>query len=174
MLWGMVFVLLEHQDRSRWDRSLIEEGLDLLRLAHETEHEIGPYVLQAAVAAVHAAAPSFGETDWHAVVEIYDRLAIEAGTTVVLLNRAVALSYVRGPEAGLTELDALAANFRQSVFWLLLVIAGWVIYTQADRFRSREQTIKTVGRWIMLAGVVILALASGLIPGIVEFARRLV
>jgi ABC-type sugar transport system permease subunit len=71
-------------------------------------------------------------------------------------------------------LDALAENFRQSVFWLLLVIVGWVIYTQADRFRSREQTIKTVGRWIMLAGVAILALASGLIPGVVEFVRRLV
>ena len=71
-------------------------------------------------------------------------------------------------------LDALAENFRQSVYWLLLVIVGWVIYTQADRFRSREQTIKTVGRWIMLAGVAILALASGLIPGVVEFVRRLV
>ena len=106
---GML-TLLEDQDRSRWNRDQIAVGLALLRSAHETEHEIGPYVLQAGAAAVHALAPSFDDTDWCAILEIYDRLAIEAGTLVVLLNRAIALSYVHGPEAGLRELDALAAT----------------------------------------------------------------
>jgi ABC-type sugar transport system permease subunit len=90
---------------------------------------------------------------------------------VLVVLAGLAALQVMGVLGGL---DALAENFRQSVYWLLLVIVGWVIYTQADRFGSREQTIKTVGRWIMLAGAVILALASGLIPGIVEFVRRLV
>ena len=105
-------VLLEDQDRERWDRMKIDEGLDQLRAAHETGSEIGPYTLQAGVAAVHSLAANFDETDWCAILEIYNRLAIEAGTMVVLLNRAIALSYVRGPEVALDELDALAATER--------------------------------------------------------------
>jgi RNA polymerase sigma-70 factor, ECF subfamily len=108
---GML-TLLEDQDRNLWDRDQISAGLGLLRSAHETEHDIGPYVLQAGAAAVHALAPRFAETDWCAILEIYNRLAIEAGTLVVLLNRAIALSYVHGPQAGIAELDALAATAR--------------------------------------------------------------
>lgn len=108
---GML-VLLEDQDRTLWDREQIASGLDLLRAAHETGSDVGPYVLQAGVAAVHALAPAFEDTDWPAILEIYSRLAIEAGTMVILLNRAIALSYVKGPEAGLRELDALVATER--------------------------------------------------------------
>jgi len=107
-----LLVLLEDQDRTRWDRDQIEAGLDLLRAAHETGNDIGPYVLQAGAAAVHALAPTFEHTDWCAILEIYNRLAIEAGTMVVMLNRAIALSYVKGPEAGLAAVEALAATER--------------------------------------------------------------
>lgn len=104
-------VLLADQDRSLWDAAQIESGLDLLRSAHETETTtIGSFTLQAGAAAVHALAPTFAETDWVAILEIYDRLSIQAGTVVVLLNRAIALSYVHGPAAGLAELDALLAT----------------------------------------------------------------
>lgn len=105
-------VLLEDQDRGRWNRDKTATGLDLLRAAHETGQPIGPYVLQGGVAAVHALAPSFEATDWAAIVEIYDRLAIESGTTIVLLNRAVALSYLTGPEPALEELDRLGVGGR--------------------------------------------------------------
>lgn len=71
-------------------------------------------------------------------------------------------------------LDALAANFRDSAVWGLLIVLGWIVYIQADRFRSHARTVKTVARWIILVGVAILAVASGLIPGTIEFFRRLV
>ncbi|MEM7091775.1 MAG: sigma-70 family RNA polymerase sigma factor [Actinomycetota bacterium] len=102
-------ILLEDQDRSRWNQAKIQHGIRLLRTAHETEDDVGAYTLQAGVAMVHGIAEEFDDTDWCAILEIYDRLAIEAGTVVVLLNRAIALSYVKGALAGLAELDALAA-----------------------------------------------------------------
>lgn len=71
-------------------------------------------------------------------------------------------------------IDALAANFRESVFWGLIVIAGWLVYLQAERFGRAERTVRLVGRWLMIGGIVILAIASGLFPGLIELVRRLV
>jgi RNA polymerase sigma factor (sigma-70 family) len=99
-------VLLADQDRARWDRARIAEGLACLRRAGGLE-AAGPYRLQAAIAACHARAPSWEATDWPRIVEIYDALLEASPSPVVALNRAVAVGLARGPEAGLSALDAI-------------------------------------------------------------------
>ncbi len=89
----------------------------------------------------------------------------------LLVVAAVAALQVMGIFRGI---DALATNFRDSWFWSLIILAGWLIYSQAERFGSAEAAIRRVGRWTMIAGAAILAVALGLIPGLVEFVRRLV
>jgi RNA polymerase sigma-70 factor (ECF subfamily) len=104
-------VLLDEQDRSRWDRALIDEGSQLVHTAITTQR-IGPYSLQAAIAAVHAGAPSADETDWREIVGLYDLLLRLTPSPVVALNRSVAIAMRDGPEAGLAELDQLLADGR--------------------------------------------------------------
>jgi RNA polymerase sigma factor (sigma-70 family) len=99
-------ILLAAQDRSRWDRELLREGLMALRRARSLGGR-GPYVLQAEIAAVHVTAPTWESTDWTAIAAAYDRLAEVAPSPVVELNRAVALSMLAGPAAGLEILKAL-------------------------------------------------------------------
>jgi RNA polymerase sigma factor (sigma-70 family) len=99
-------VLLADQDRSRWDRARIARGLAYLDRAGTTEGA-GAYQLQAAIAACHARAPSWEETDWRLIVAHYRALARVAPSPVVELNRAVAIGLGEGPEAGLAELDRL-------------------------------------------------------------------
>jgi RNA polymerase sigma factor (sigma-70 family) len=101
-------VLLEDQDRSRWDAREIAEGLALVREASE-HRPPGRYTLQAAIAAVHASASSWEATDWDEVVRLYDRLAEIWPSPVVALNRAVAIGLAHGPDAGLRAIDALGA-----------------------------------------------------------------
>jgi RNA polymerase sigma-70 factor (ECF subfamily) len=93
-------VLLEEQDRSRWDRALIGEGVRLVERALGSRG-FGPYSVQAAIAALHAEAPSTAETDWAQIVALYDVLVRMAGSPVVELNRAVAIAMRDGPQAGL-------------------------------------------------------------------------
>ena len=100
-------VLLADQDRSRWDRQAVAEGVRLLDTAALLRRP-GPYQLQAAIAAVHTESRSWDATDWPQVVALYDALLRMADTPVVRLNRAVALSHVRGPEAALGEVNDLA------------------------------------------------------------------
>jgi len=100
-------VLLPEQDRSRWDQEAIAEGLRTLDTAALMRRP-GPYQLQAAIAAVHAEAPSWETTDWEQVVTLYDALLRSANSPVVRLNRAVALSHVRGAEVALGEVNDLA------------------------------------------------------------------
>ncbi|MFK4221743.1 RNA polymerase sigma factor [Streptomyces sp. NPDC019890] len=100
-------VLLDDQDRSRWDRTMIEEGLGLV-LAALTGGPPGPYGVQAAIAALHDEAADLATTDWPQVVALYDVLLVLAPSPVVELNRAVAVAMRDGPEAGLTLLDELA------------------------------------------------------------------
>lgn len=100
-------VLLADQDRTRWDRTKIEEGRRLLEQALPGGQP-GPYALQAAIAAVHDEAPSFEATDWRQIVALYDVLRAVAPSSLVDLNRAVAVGMARGPEAGLELLDELA------------------------------------------------------------------
>jgi RNA polymerase sigma-70 factor (ECF subfamily) len=100
-------VLLEAQDRSRWDRAQIVEGQALVERAMRMGRP-GPYQLQAAIAAVHDEAPTADATDWRAILAMYDGLLLLTPTPVVALNRAVAVAMVRGPEAGLVIVDELA------------------------------------------------------------------
>ncbi|HEX7035554.1 MAG TPA: RNA polymerase sigma factor [Pseudomonadales bacterium] len=102
-------VLLEDQDRSLWDRELVNEGLSLLQQALDTRH-IGAYTLQAAIAAEHAKAADPAETDWGRIVGLYDVLASAAPSPVVELNRAVAVAMRDGPAAGLELVDAILAR----------------------------------------------------------------
>jgi RNA polymerase sigma-70 factor (ECF subfamily) len=111
-------VLLEDQDRSRWDRAKIGEGIDLLDRAIRRGPP-GPYRLQACVAALHAAAPTAAATDWRRITLLYDQLMEVAGSPVVALNRAVAVAMVEGPAAGLALVDDLAASGELAGYHLL-------------------------------------------------------
>ncbi|PWU26469.1 RNA polymerase subunit sigma-24 [Pseudomonas sp. RW407] len=102
-------VLLEHQDRSRWDRALIAEGQRLAGLALASRR-FGPYSLQAALAAVHAEAADLASTDWPRLVALYDALLQLQPSPVVELNRAVALAMRDGAQAGLDAVDAILAR----------------------------------------------------------------
>jgi RNA polymerase sigma factor (sigma-70 family) len=104
-------VPLGEQDRSRWDRALIGEGIALVTGALQAT-PLGPYQLQAAIAAVHAEAERAEDTDWRQVVALYDLLERIAPNPVVTLNRAVATAMVRGPRAGLDLLATLDADER--------------------------------------------------------------
>ena len=99
-------VLLGDQDRSRWDRALIAEGVALVERALASRR-IGPYTLQAAIAAVHAEAPAAAVTDWSQIVGLYDVLVRAEPTPVVELNRAAAIAMRDGPAAGLALIDAI-------------------------------------------------------------------
>jgi len=99
-------VLLRDQDRSRWDHALIEEGHALVRRCLR-QNMPGPYQIQAAINAVHSDAATAAETDWRQILALYDQLMARAPTSVVALNRAVALAEVEGPEAGLAATDGL-------------------------------------------------------------------
>lgn len=99
-------VLLEDQDRSLWDRGLIDEASGLIGRALASRR-VGPYILQAAIASVHAEATSTDTTDWPQIVALYDVLARVAPSPVVALNRAVALGMRDGPEAGLGAIEAV-------------------------------------------------------------------
>lgn len=99
-------VLLGDQDRGLWDRDQIAAGIELVTLALRRAPP-GPFALQAAIAAVHAQAPSTDETDWPQIVGLYDRLFALVPTPVVALNRAVALAFAREPAVGLAAVDAL-------------------------------------------------------------------
>lgn len=116
-------ILLADQNRSRWDPLLIHRGLSALAmataLAEASSHALGPYALQAAIAACHARAPTPVETDWVRIVALYDALAHTAPSPVVELNRAVAVSMAFGPAAGLTIIDTLRGDKAlQNYQWL--------------------------------------------------------
>jgi RNA polymerase sigma-70 factor, ECF subfamily len=102
-------VLLEDQDRTRWDRAMISEGVALTTRALHTRL-FGPYCLQAAIAAVHAEAPSTKETDWTEIIGLYDVLSRLDPSPVVALNRAVAVAMRDGPERALPAVEALLAQ----------------------------------------------------------------
>ena len=99
-------VLLDDQDRSQWNREQIAEGLALVESAMSTRR-VGPYTLQAAIAAVHAEAASAATTDWGQIIGLYDVLARANPSPVVELNRAIAVAMRDGPSAGLALIDAI-------------------------------------------------------------------
>ncbi len=101
-------VLLADQDRATWDRLLVNRGLAALARAETLARPLGPYALQAAIAACHAVATRFEDTDWRRIVALYDALVESTGSPVVELNRAVAVAMAFGPAEGLAIVDDLA------------------------------------------------------------------
>ncbi len=110
-------ILLENQDRSLWNREQIAEGVALLEKALKSRR-FGSYTLQAAIAAVHAEAESVAATDWGRIVALYDQLLRIQPSPVVQLNRAVAIAMRDGPEAGLTQIDAVLEHGELGDYYL--------------------------------------------------------
>lgn len=125
-------VLLDQQDRARWDRDLITEGIAFVERALASRR-FGPYTLQAAIAAIHAEAPSAAMTDWAQIVALYDLLMRAAPSSIVELNRAVAVAMRDGPAAGLTLVDAIMARGELADYHLIHA-------TRADFCRRLGQT----------------------------------
>jgi RNA polymerase sigma factor (sigma-70 family) len=117
-------VLLFDQDRARWDQLLIRRGLAALERAEALGGTLGPYALQAGIAACHARAPAPAETDWARIVALYDALAQLAPSPIVELNRAVAVAMAFGPAAGLALVDALALEPSLETYHLLPSVRG--------------------------------------------------
>lgn len=117
-------VLLPDQDRTRWDRLLIRRGLAALERAEALGGPLGPYALQAAIAACHARAPTAEATDWARITALYDALSQLAPSPVVELNRAVAVAMAFGPAEGLKIVDALLAEPALKAYHLLPSVRG--------------------------------------------------
>jgi predicted RNA polymerase sigma factor len=117
-------VLLLDQDRALWDRLLIRRGLDALERAGRLSRTLGPYTLQAAIAACHARAHTGTETNWNRIVALYDALAELTRSPVVELNRAMAIAMASGPADGLAIVDELVANGALDGYHLLPAVRG--------------------------------------------------
>jgi RNA polymerase sigma factor (sigma-70 family) len=117
-------VLLLDQDRARWDQMLIRRGLTALARAERSGQSLGPYALQAAIAACHARARRPEDTDWARIAALYDALAELSPTAVVKLNRAVAVGMAFGPQSGLELVDALLAEPSLGSYHLLPSVRG--------------------------------------------------
>src|SRR6202142_3024637 len=117
-------ILLLDQDRSCWDHLLVRRGLAALARAESLSRPLGPYTLQAAIAACHARARSGSETDWKRIVALYDALAELTRSPVVELNRAVAVAMAFGPAAGLELVDALVEEPALRAYHLLPSVRG--------------------------------------------------
>ena len=121
-------VLLLDQDRSRWDQLLIRRGLAALERAERLQQRLGPYALQAAIAACHARARTAAATDWARIAALYAALAELTPSPVVELNRAVAVAMASGPAAGLALVDALVAEPSLKAYHLLPSVRGDFLY----------------------------------------------
>ena len=117
-------ILLFDQNRARWDQLLIRRGLAALERVEALGGALGPYALQAAIAACHARARTPEETDWERIAALYDALAQLAPSPVVELNRAVAVAMAFGPAAGLELVDALTAEPSLKSYHLLPSVRG--------------------------------------------------
>jgi predicted RNA polymerase sigma factor len=138
-------VLLLEQDRRRWDRLLIRRGLALLERAEALAAGaggLGPYALQAAIAACHARAASADATDWPRIVALYDALAQGRPSPVVELNRAVAVGMAFGPAAALEIVDALAAEPALARYHLLPSVRGDLLAKLGRRDEARAEFLR--------------------------------
>ena len=139
-------VLLEDQDRSRWDHAAIEQGRVMVREAWRGGRP-GRFVIQAAIATLHAEAPTFADTDWKQIVDLYDLLLLAWPSPVVALNRVVAVGFLSGPQAGLVELDKLE------------VVAGRALSTYHYLPATRADFLRRLGSTQAAAASYRLALA---------------
>ncbi|WDM12079.1 RNA polymerase sigma factor [Streptomyces lavenduligriseus] len=136
-------VLLKDQDRSRWNRMLIARGTHALERSGATAAgPPGPYALQAAIAACHARAYTYEETDWRAIATLYGLLAARAPSPVVELNRAVAVSMTEGPQRGLELVDALAAGPALRDYHLLPSVRGDLLSRLGRAAEAREEFLR--------------------------------
>ncbi|ATA56197.1 RNA polymerase subunit sigma-24 [Variovorax boronicumulans] len=132
-------VLLLDQNRARWDPMLIRRGLAALARAEALGGALGPYALQAAIAACHARARTAGETDWVRIAALYDALAALSPSPIVELNRAVALSMAFGPAAGLEVVDALQDEPALKGYHLLPTVRGDLLFKLGRRDEARRE-----------------------------------
>jgi RNA polymerase sigma-70 factor, ECF subfamily len=132
-------VLLVDQDRARWDRLLIGRGLAALQRAEQLGGSLGPYTLQAAIAACHARARSVEETDWVRIVALYDGLYQLSGSPVVELNRAVAIGMAFGPATGLELVDELVVEGSLPGYHLLSSVRGDLLAKLGRRDEARAE-----------------------------------
>jgi predicted RNA polymerase sigma factor len=132
-------VLLFDQDRARWDQLLIRRGLAALERAEQLGGALGPYALQAAIAACHARAATPEATDWPRIVALYDALAQLAPSPVVELNRAVALGMAFGPAAGLEVVDRLTTERSLETYHLLPAVRGDLLVKLDRREEARAE-----------------------------------
>ena len=143
-------VPLEQQERSRWDHGMIGEGSDLLDRALRLGR-VGPYQVQAAIAACHATAPGSEATDWVEIAALYHRLSVMIPSPVVELNLAVAVAMAYGPAAGLVRVEALEASGALDGYHLLIA-------TRADLLRRLDRRAEAAAAYrdaIALAGSVV-------------------
>jgi predicted RNA polymerase sigma factor len=138
-------VLLLDQDRSRWDHLLVQRGLAALGRAEALEQPLGPYTLQAAIAACHARARTAGETDWVRIVALYDALAEVTLSPVVELNRAVAVSMAFGPAAGLELVEALVEEPALASYHLLPSVRGDLLAKLGRWAEARREFERAAG-----------------------------
>jgi RNA polymerase sigma-70 factor (ECF subfamily) len=136
-------VLLADQDRALWDRELVAEGQELVRRCLR-RNQPGPYQVQAAINAVHSDAPTAADTDWREIVALYDQLMGLAPSSVVALNRAVAVAEIDGPQQALELVDALDLDG----YHLLHAIRADLL----RRLGRREEAVRAYERAIALAG----------------------
>jgi RNA polymerase sigma-70 factor (ECF subfamily) len=125
-------VLLEEQDRARWDRKQIAEGLALSAAAISADPR-GPYAIQSAIAAVHSRAERADATDWRAIADLYARLIAIRPSPVIELNRAVAVAMADGLAAGLELIDAIAGSGDLRDYYLM--------------WSARADLLRRMGRW---------------------------
>ena len=130
------------QDRGRWNRALIEEGVALVSHALATADRFGPYQVQAAIAAVHDEAPSDAETDWPQILALYQLLAGITDNPMTTLNRAVAELKVHGPAAAMAVLDQAAADDRLGGHYRVDGVRAHILEAAGDRAGAREHYLK--------------------------------
>ncbi|OXM70416.1 RNA polymerase sigma factor [Amycolatopsis vastitatis] len=142
-------VPLARQDRSRWTASFILEGVSLITKALSSA-PVGPYQLQAAIAAVHDEAPTAEETDWAEILTLYDLLRVVAPGPMVTLNRVVAFAQVNGPSAGLAELAAAAADPALAAHHRVDAVRAHLLESSGDVEGAREAYAAAARRTLSL------------------------
>ncbi len=138
-------ILLMDQNRARWDHTLIRHGLGALDRAEGLGKQLGPYALQASIAACHARARTGEETDWQRIAALYDGLAQISPSPVVELNRAVAVSMAFGPAAGLEVVDELRDHPSLKGYHLLPSVRGDLLFKLGRYAEARDEFLRAAG-----------------------------
>ncbi len=138
-------IAMADQDRERWDPTLIAEGVALVTEAM-SRGDVGPYQLQAAIAALHDEAPDFESTDWPQILALYELLLRLGENPVVALNHAVALAMVQGPRAGIERLARLQSDERVANDRRLHAIRGHLLEMAGELDAARESYLRAAER----------------------------